>query len=134
MTWLLAAAGDIPQLPPLANYGLIGLLLVMLVTGRYLVPKPTLDRADAQAAALEEQVRQERARSDAIQAKLDEMIQTTVDKFVPALVSANATQREAIETLREVTHLLKQVEDLTATIRDLERAAEDLRRINRREP
>ena len=82
---VFAAENDLPELPPLAQYGLVGLILALVVAGRWIVPKWALDR--------------ETARADRAEAEADRLRKVVEDRVIPALVESTAAQNKSADAL-----------------------------------
>jgi hypothetical protein len=115
---LLLAAGEAPNpLDPyqsLINVGIIGVLVVLIVTKTGFVPKWVLDDAerravqdatDAQAqhdrvvSLLQAQIDQLKHDRSELKAANDQITRVTQDQFLPALIEANRLTALYVETL-----------------------------------
>lgn len=119
--WLAAASTDtstgsdiLNQLLPFLNFGIVGVLVVLIATKRVFVPKWSLDdlqetheatlrsleeghvrelaSRDAQIAALEDDKRE-------LKAANDKLTQLTQDKILPALFEANRLAALQVEVI-----------------------------------
>lgn len=95
---LLGAAS--PGLPEpwnfLVNYGILGLLVIALGTGKFIVLRRELDASNAIVADM----RVERDKERAAYTDLEHLVR---DKYVPALEAAKTTQEETLKFLQKAT-------------------------------
>lgn len=97
---IAATEGGLPELPTGAQYGILGVLVAALASGRFLVPRYVLDRERERADRMEQE-----------NVRLNTLIQ---EKAIPAIVDASAAVRDS--TL--LVHDMKRERDLQ---RDLQR-------------
>ena len=102
-TVLVLAAESVPELPTAAQYGLLGIMVAALASGRFLVPRYVLDRERERADRME----QENVRLNALIA----------DKAIPAIVDASAAVRDSTV----LVHDMKRDQELQ---RELERRSQ----------
>lgn len=80
----------------LVNYGILGLLVIALGTGKFIVLRRELDTANTTADNL-------RIERDAERKSYAELEQLVRDKYVPALEAAKTTQEETLKFLQKAT-------------------------------
>jgi hypothetical protein len=81
---ILSAAttvSGLPELPTAAQYGILGVLLAALVSGRFVIPRYVLDRERERADRMEQE-----------NVRLNALIQ---EKTIPAIVDASVAVRDS---------------------------------------
>lgn len=89
---LLVAAEEgsksLPELPPVAQYGLLGAGFAALASGRFLVPRYVLDR--------------ERDRADRMEAENQRLNTLIQEKAIPAIVDASNAVQESSRLIHDL--------------------------------
>lgn len=75
------AANSLPELPTAAQYGILGILVAALASGRFVTPRYVLDRERERADRMEQE-----------NVRLNTLIQ---EKAIPAIVDASAAVRDS---------------------------------------
>lgn len=96
MYWLIVAAADavdqasssLPELPPMAQYGVLGTLIAALASGRFLVPRYVYDQQKERADKMEQE-----------NLRLNTLI---ADKTIPAIVDAASVVRDSLTLLDQM--------------------------------
>jgi hypothetical protein len=105
---------DLSQIAQIAQFGLLGVFFVMLISKKYVVPKWTLDSleetharelkdkddAHARELALRDVITAESAKREAeLKKNLDELQDLTRQQMLPAMIEANRLTALYVETL-----------------------------------
>ncbi len=85
----------LPELPPAAQYGLLGIGIAALATGKFLIPRYVLDRERERADQAEERA----DRNEKENQRLNTVIQ---EKFVPSIVDASNAVRDATVLITKI--------------------------------
>ena len=81
-------SSSLPELPPIAQYGLLGAGFAALASGRFLVPRYVLDR--------------ERERSDRMEIENQRLNTLIQEKAIPAIVEASKAVQESSMLIRDI--------------------------------
>lgn len=84
------AADGVPELPAWANYGLLGLVIIAIVSGRFIVLRRELDRERELLVACRAELAQERADNTALR-------KDAAERVLPALVRATEVLARNLE-------------------------------------
>lgn len=89
---VLAAEGgsSLPELPTGAQYGILGILVAALASGKFVVPRYVLDR--------------ERERADRLEAENVRLNNVIQEKAIPAIVQAATAVKDSQMLVAEVRH------------------------------
>lgn len=93
-TVVFAAEQATDPLPNVVQYGILGVIVLALATGRFLVPRFVLDQANARAEHWEKEAGERVA-------QLVGLYQSNEQKVVPALIAAQSSSVETLAFMRD---------------------------------